>query len=326
MEINGTSPPLFREPLVARDPLTMTESWQRWLSAFWQQVQTTAGNAPGPAPWQPLDATLTAFAALTGTPNTLPYFTATESMALTSLSAYSRSLLALGDAASWRSTLGLGTMSLQNATAVAITGGTATLSSLLVFGLATAGNLQVLNRAGNDVFALYSDVMATPGSNRWGVVHVGTAPSQLGGPLYVAGAVSFGDPVTTRSNLGLGAVAIQPYSDTTFTITATGFSTAVTGAVRYILIGKQVTLHLPVLTGTSNATTFTLTGIPPALQPGSPSGFVSVPRLADGSAGESGGFLTVAGTTFTVNRPGFAAWAASGTKTLYNTWITYLVA
>lgn len=138
----------------------------------------------------------------------------------------------------------------------------------------------------------------------------------VGGGLTLAGGVLNGPT--------LGTAATQPYTDTTFTITGTGFTTAVTGTARYVLTGKQVTLHLPVLTGTSNATSFTLTGIPAALTPGSPSGFLYVPRISDGVT-ETGGFLTVSGTTFTVNRPGFAAWPTSGTKTLYNTWITYLV-
>ena len=40
------SPPLFREPLVERGPLTMSANWQRWLAAFWQQAGT--GGPPGP--------------------------------------------------------------------------------------------------------------------------------------------------------------------------------------------------------------------------------------------------------------------------------------
>lgn len=42
---NGTSPPVFREALVYRNTLVMTETWQRWLSAFWQQA---ASGTPGP--------------------------------------------------------------------------------------------------------------------------------------------------------------------------------------------------------------------------------------------------------------------------------------
>lgn len=34
------TPPLFREALVQAGPWTMTDAWQRWLSAFWQQQVT----------------------------------------------------------------------------------------------------------------------------------------------------------------------------------------------------------------------------------------------------------------------------------------------
>lgn len=47
-ETNGTTPPLFREALVQAGPWTMTDSWQRWLSAFWQQQQTLTQQAGQP--------------------------------------------------------------------------------------------------------------------------------------------------------------------------------------------------------------------------------------------------------------------------------------
>ena len=50
-------------------------------------------------------------------------------------------------------------------------------------------------------------------------------------------------------------------------MTATGYGSAVTGTARYTQVGALVTLHLPQLSGTSNAETMTLTGLPGALQP-----------------------------------------------------------
>ena len=47
----------------------------------------------------------------------------------------------------------------------------------------------------------------------------------------------------------------------------TGFTGAVTATVRYVKVGRLVTLPVPTLTGTSNATTFTVTGLPVALRP-----------------------------------------------------------
>ncbi len=70
---------------------------------------------------QPLDATLTALAALEGSANKLPYFTAADAIKLTDLTAFARTLLGRSDAASVLSDLGLGPI----ATAADIQAGTA---------------------------------------------------------------------------------------------------------------------------------------------------------------------------------------------------------
>lgn len=52
-----------------------------------------------------------------------------------------------------------------------------------------------------------------------------------------------------------------------FTATATGFSSTITGTAYYRKIGDTVVLDLPALAGTSNAATFTITGIPAEIRP-----------------------------------------------------------
>lgn len=56
---------------------------------------------------QPLDPTLTALASLTGTANKIPYFNGVDTMALTDLSAFSRTILSSADSGSMQNTLGL---------------------------------------------------------------------------------------------------------------------------------------------------------------------------------------------------------------------------
>ncbi len=73
---------------------------------------------------QPLDATLTTMAGVTTAANTLLYFTGVDTAASASITAFGRSLIDDADAAAGRTTLGLGTMATQAASAVAITGGT----------------------------------------------------------------------------------------------------------------------------------------------------------------------------------------------------------
>jgi hypothetical protein len=92
--------------------------------------RATAGTNPttlagfGISDGQPLDATLTALAGTTVAANKLIYATAADTFTTTDFSAFGRSLVDDADAAAGRTTLGLGTMATQAASAVAITGGT----------------------------------------------------------------------------------------------------------------------------------------------------------------------------------------------------------
>lgn len=72
---------------------------------------------------QPLDATLTALAGITTSANTIIYATGLDTFATTALSSFARTLLDDADASTARSTLELGTMALQAASNVDITGG-----------------------------------------------------------------------------------------------------------------------------------------------------------------------------------------------------------
>jgi len=72
---------------------------------------------------QPLDATLTALAGVTVAADELIYATGSDAFSTTSFTTFGRSLVDDVNASAARTTLGLGSMSTQSASAVAITGG-----------------------------------------------------------------------------------------------------------------------------------------------------------------------------------------------------------
>ncbi|EHC2536141.1 TPA: hypothetical protein NU465_004396 [Escherichia coli] len=88
-------------------------------------VDTNTTTPPGtnwsavPEKIQPLDATLTALASLAGAADKLPYFNGDDTAALTSLTSFAREILALTDATSVRTKLGLGSAATRNVGAAA---------------------------------------------------------------------------------------------------------------------------------------------------------------------------------------------------------------
>jgi hypothetical protein len=126
-----------------------------------------------------------------------------------------------------------------------------------------------------------------------------------------------------RTALGLGTVATQPYEEGTFTVTSVGHTVAQTGTARYTKIGRVVVLSLPSLSGTSNATTFSMTGLPAALTPANQSNHLA-PAQTD--AGVVSCLVAVAPGAPTISATLWmttGTWPATGTKNLYAPVLTY---
>ena len=112
--------------------------------------------------------------------------------------------------------------------------------------------------------------------------------------------------------------------DGTFTITLTGFATPPTGTARFRREGRQVTLYIPALSGTSNATTCTLTGAPTNIRPARAQ---AVPTLITDNGTNAFGWGSMAtGGTITLY-PSAAlnasGWTGSGTKAIVEQTISY---
>jgi hypothetical protein len=149
--------------------------------------------------YQPLDATLTALAGLTiaansltvGTgadafsqttfaANTFPARASTGSLTAKTITDFGLSLVDDADASAGRTTLGLGTMATQNATAVAVTGGSGVFTSLAIkdFG----GGPEYLSFASNEVLSANRSILISTAD--------GDRNFNLEGDLTVTGTTS----------------------------------------------------------------------------------------------------------------------------------------
>jgi hypothetical protein len=117
------------------------------------------------------------------------------------------------------------------------------------------------------------------------------------------------------------------YEEGTFVLTGTGFSgTAPTGIVSYRRIGQLVSLFIPTIGGTSNATSFTLTGLPSHLVPQVQTGH-ELSTIIDNSV-RAVGAVNVQATGIivvyaTINNIAPNVWTAAGTKTIIRKNVVY---
>lgn len=114
------------------------------------------------------------------------------------------------------------------------------------------------------------------------------------------------------------------YEEGTFTVTATGMTTSPTQTVSYVRVGNIVNLTLLTLTGTSSATTFTLTGMPTACRPAA-TRTVKV-RIADNGVIDNGIMEISSAGVMTIYK-GLAAgvFTAIGAKTIYSESLSYII-
>ena len=171
---------------------------------------------------------------------------------------------------------------------------------------------------------------------------------------YTAPSGTAGDPITFTQSLAVGkgttlalegatsaagtgiafpatqlassnANTLDDYREATYTATATGMTTSPTGTVSFVRVGNLVTLEIPVITGTSNATTFTLTGGPTTMRPSASRSFVFNGSDNSGTNVFGRAVLDTGGTITLFTTAGSGAWTASGTKATTAINISYII-
>ena len=110
----------------------------------------------------------------------------------------------------------------------------------------------------------------------------------------------------------------------TFTATGTGFASAPTATARYSVgDGSVVSLVLPQLSGTSNADTFTVTGMPTDARPAADRDMVGFALDNGGSFAPCLVRVKTTGVIEIYYTLSASNWTTSGTKTLYGSVLTY---
>ncbi len=107
------------------------------------------------------------------------------------------------------------------------------------------------------------------GATTLNISSVGAGAVQLGGAALTGGELLIGTAVTVYVTAVTPVFEIisTPHARGTFTVSLTGCTAGVTGTAAYSVINNVVTLYLPILTGTSNTTDMTATGLPAQIQP-----------------------------------------------------------
>ena len=184
---------------------------------------------------------------------------------------------------------------------------------------AASGTAAVRSDNGDLLFSLAATEKARVSSSGLSVTGSISATSLVDISAAGAGQIKF--PAT--QNASADANTLDDYQEATYTGTATGMTTSPTGTVSYTLTGNEATLNLPEITGTSNATTFTVTGMPAEARPASR-------KTVLGRAQDNGGAIvpvridieTTGVLTIYANADA-GAFTASGSKTLAECSVTY---
>lgn len=228
---------------------------------------------------------------------------------------------------------GISNAKLRTSGALAVVGRAANSTGNVADIQATAASDAVLRESGS---TLAFGTLATAGLANNAVsdakLRQGAATTVIGRSAGSTGnvadiAASADTDVLRRSGgtLGFGQITTAYHSDyvsSTFTATGTGFTAGVSSTARYVKLGIMVWLWFDVLTGTSNATTFTITGLPAAIQPTRISHHYVLGQ-DNGASTRVLMKLNAGSTTIDLYAADGVVWTAANGKSLYECWVCY---
>jgi hypothetical protein len=135
-------------------------------------------------------------------------------------------------------------------------------------------------------------------------------------------------PATINVSTDLQINSVPIFASGTFTATLTGCTTSPTGTATWYRVGNIVTLVLPSLSGISNATTCTVTGLPAGIQPATLGSQAQRMGYFSDNGTHVGVFAVIQDGSGTISffRDGFANFTTSGTKAVgEGSVLTYLL-
>jgi len=199
------------------------------------------------------------------------------------------------------------------------------------------GNNYIINFAGN--FTALTDGIYIV----WFPAHTNTGPAQIAvnglgyvsivnpdGSLLIANEIIANQPTTILYKAGqwvlVSSGQAAAYQSGSFAAILTGCTTVPTTTCYWVRIGNLVTLNLPgPLTGTSNTTLATITGLPPDVMPNTYGYSALLPVWNNGVLAIGAAYITAVGeiTLYTLAGGGYGGFTAAGTKGVGTFTITY---
>lgn len=116
------------------------------------------------------------------------------------------------------------------------------------------------------------------------------------------------------------------YEEGSFVLSGTGFTTVPTGTATYRRFGQLVSLFIPTIGATSNATSFTLTGLPTSLWPQVQTGHELCTIIDNGVRAVGAANVQATGVIVvyaTINNIAPNAWTAAGAKNIIRKNVVY---